>query len=63
MRAIVLHKKSTNESIEVPINLGYEGVENEQCTSIWWYDNQNNKHSETVKESVSQIKEMIENRK
>ena len=59
MRNIILHKKSTKESIEVPINLEYEGVENEQCTSIWWYDDQNNKHSETVKESVAQIKAMI----
>lgn len=59
MRVIILHKKSTNESIEVPINLEYQGVENEQCTSIWWHDDQNNKHSETVKESVAKIKAMI----
>ncbi len=59
MRVIILHKQSSNEPVEVPVNMEYQGIENEQCTSVWWYDKQNNKHSETVKESVAQIKAMI----
>lgn len=57
MKTLVLHTLDGRD-IDVPIVIEFEGSENGH-TVIWWKDEKDCKHSETVKESPKEIKGLI----
>lgn len=62
MLYINLHPISKNEEeILVPLNIEFEGFQYGH-TTIWWFDENNIKHSAIVQESPDKIKEKIANK-
>lgn len=55
-----LHDWKTNQEVYVEFNdYSHEGSVGESGTSVWWRDEQGNRHSAFVKESPEQINEIM----